>query len=74
MYENSYWTLKTMKTYITDLIHIEHIFLTQRQKLSILKNTSYIIYVYYYVYNHKALTTNNRSPAHLASREGVIST
>ena len=63
-----------MKTLITTLTHIEHIFLTQRQKLSIHKNKSDIIQVYYYVYTHKALTTNNRSPPHLPSREGVILT
>ena len=65
MYENSYCTIKNhKKTYITDLTYIEQIFSTQSQKLNINKNTSYIIHAYYFVCNHKALTTNNMSPAH----------
>ena len=73
MYKNSYCTIKNHKN-VTDLTHIGHIFSTQRQNLTIHKNTSYIIHVYYYVYNHKVLTTKNRSPAQLSPREGVILT
>ena len=74
MYENFYSTIKNHQNILTDLTHIEHIFSTERQKLSIPNNTSYIIHVYYYVCNHKPLTTNKRSPVHLASRQGVILT
>ena len=61
-----------MKTYVTNLTHLEHVFSAQRQKLSVHKNKSYIVHVYYYVCTHKALTANNRSPPHLVSREGII--
>ena len=64
MYENSYCTIRNHKN-TTDLTHIEHIFSTQRQKLSIHKKTSYIIHDYNYVCNHQALTTSTKGGHHI---------